>query len=329
MAAPAVAGVAALLEYQLSDTNGNGHLNDEVLARLTSTADPIPGTGSQWRYGAINAAQAVTNTPPPSYRAIVKESLGGVLYWRFNESSELAPVNDDIGGHSGRYQTNGMITGPAFNFGVEGGPKSDGDPAVELNKGSSLDAHTGGSITYQGNINTAPELLFADQFTIELSFKLQEYVEGGDWSSWAYLVHVDGARARVMVSPEPGVPFSPDQPIRAFVALEYTGWTGDPSRIVVRATEPIRDAKWHHLVITKNGVDARVFVDGRDVSAPVSTATMSGGTVSSVHVAQPCIGTACTIGGIRGIDELLLYNRALTPSETAQHYNAARLTGRG
>jgi thermitase len=64
MASPFVSGLAALLFAQLSDTNGNGLLNDEVRSRIQSTADNVglTGIGS----GRINAYRAVTDASPPS-----------------------------------------------------------------------------------------------------------------------------------------------------------------------------------------------------------------------------------------------------------------------
>lgn len=57
MAAPHVAGLAALLFTVVSDDNGNGRLNDEVGARIKATCDDIgvSGIGA----GRINAARAV------------------------------------------------------------------------------------------------------------------------------------------------------------------------------------------------------------------------------------------------------------------------------
>ena len=58
MAAPYVSGLAALLFTRLTDTNGNGRVNDEVRAQILATADNvgISGIGS----GRINAYRAVT-----------------------------------------------------------------------------------------------------------------------------------------------------------------------------------------------------------------------------------------------------------------------------
>lgn len=52
MAAPHVAGVAALLASQ-------GKTNAQIQSIIQTTSDPIPGTGTYWLYGRVNAARAV------------------------------------------------------------------------------------------------------------------------------------------------------------------------------------------------------------------------------------------------------------------------------
>lgn len=84
MASPYVAGLAALLFSQVTDTNGDGNLNDEVRAEIQATADNVgvSGIGS----GRIDAYRAVTqlglpsppaNTAPPaiSGSAVVGQTL--------------------------------------------------------------------------------------------------------------------------------------------------------------------------------------------------------------------------------------------------------------
>jgi thermitase len=64
MASPSVAGVAALVWSTRYGTS-----NAAVVQRLFDTADKIPGTGTQWVHGRINAANAVAGgivTPSPS-----------------------------------------------------------------------------------------------------------------------------------------------------------------------------------------------------------------------------------------------------------------------
>jgi len=62
MAAPHVAGLAALVFTTVSDTDGDGKLNDEVRSRIEATCDDIGVSGIG--YGRINAAQAVGDVAP-------------------------------------------------------------------------------------------------------------------------------------------------------------------------------------------------------------------------------------------------------------------------
>jgi thermitase len=64
MASPYVAGLAALLFSRLTDTNGNGRLNDEVRAQIQATSDNIGLTGiGSGRIDAYRAVTEVSGTP--------------------------------------------------------------------------------------------------------------------------------------------------------------------------------------------------------------------------------------------------------------------------
>lgn len=56
MAAPIVSGIAALIWAQMPA----GAANRDVEARIFATAEPIAGTGVDWRYGLVDACRAVT-----------------------------------------------------------------------------------------------------------------------------------------------------------------------------------------------------------------------------------------------------------------------------
>jgi thermitase len=62
MAAPHVAGLAGLVFTTVSDTKGDGKLNDEVRSRIEATCDDIGETGIG--HGRINAARAVGDSAP-------------------------------------------------------------------------------------------------------------------------------------------------------------------------------------------------------------------------------------------------------------------------
>jgi hypothetical protein len=60
MAAPVVSGIAALIWAQMPV----GQANRDVEARIFASAEPIAGTGTDWRYGLVDACRAVTANAP-------------------------------------------------------------------------------------------------------------------------------------------------------------------------------------------------------------------------------------------------------------------------
>ena len=69
MAAPHVAGLAALVFTTVSDTNDNGKLNDEVRSRIEATCDDIGvigiGAGRINAYEAVSGDSTIPPSPPP------------------------------------------------------------------------------------------------------------------------------------------------------------------------------------------------------------------------------------------------------------------------
>jgi hypothetical protein len=76
MAAPHVAGLAALVRASCGFPS-----NATVVDRLTSTADTIPGTGSLWRHGRINALRAVCYPSPANVRIGTVTTSSIQLLW--------------------------------------------------------------------------------------------------------------------------------------------------------------------------------------------------------------------------------------------------------
>jgi thermitase len=60
MAAPVVSGIAALIWAQMPV----GQANRDVEARIFASAEPVAGTGTDWRYGLVDACRAVTADAP-------------------------------------------------------------------------------------------------------------------------------------------------------------------------------------------------------------------------------------------------------------------------
>ncbi len=58
--APMVSAVAAAVWPLVTDANGDGSKADDVAQRLLQTADPLPGTGTQWSGGRPDLCRALT-----------------------------------------------------------------------------------------------------------------------------------------------------------------------------------------------------------------------------------------------------------------------------
>jgi BNR repeat-containing family member/Concanavalin A-like lectin/glucanases superfamily/PKD domain len=81
----------------------------------------------------------------------------------------------------------------------------------------------------------------------------------------------------------------------------------------------VRDGTWHHLVATKDGGEARLYVDGQLVHSGIDAD--SDPAALPWHVMRNGSNDAFTDGEA---DEIALYGRALTPSEVKAHYDVAR-----
>jgi hypothetical protein len=83
-------------------------------------------------------------------------------------------------------------------------------------------------------------------------------------------------------------------------------------------TDAVRDGSWHHLVATKDGGAAALYVDGELVHSE----TGAGSTAAALpwHVMRNGSNTVYTEGDA---DEVALYGRALTADEVREHYDIA------
>jgi hypothetical protein len=87
---------------------------------------------------------------------------------------------------------------------------------------------------------------------------------------------------------------------------------------VVSSTLTVTDTAWHYVAASKDGSAVHLYLDGRDVTGPiVNPETM-------VNNTRPlAIGQSSNSTYLQGtVDEVALYNAALTPTQIANHYAA-------
>jgi thermitase len=108
MASPHVAGLAALLFTTVSDTNGDGKLNDEVRSRIEATCDDVGVSGIG--HGRINAAQAVGSEllPPGGITGQVTDTEDGSAIFEAQVTVGITTVPTDA---AGTYAIDGVTPG--------------------------------------------------------------------------------------------------------------------------------------------------------------------------------------------------------------------------
>jgi hypothetical protein len=79
-------------------------------------------------------------------------------------------------------------------------------------------------------------------------------------------------------------------------------------------------SSWHHLVVTKNGAQAKIYLDGVDVTGPVTSVTITN-TSSAVNIGRDSGGSQHFNGSL---DETALYNFVLPQTRVVAHYAAGR-----
>ncbi len=84
-------------------------------------------------------------------------------------------------------------------------------------------------------------------------------------------------------------------------------------------TAAVRDGTWHHFVATKDGGEAKLYLDGAEIHAGSGAGSTSATT--PWHVMRNGTRSVFSEGDA---DEVALYTRALTAAEVADHYAVAR-----
>jgi thermitase len=110
MSTPHVAGLAALVFTTVSDTNGDGKLNDEVRSRIEATCDDIGVTGIG--HGRINAARAVGTVPV----------LPGKISGQVTDAGDGSAVSGVRVSDGTRY---GFTYPPSGKYAIDGVPPGD------------------------------------------------------------------------------------------------------------------------------------------------------------------------------------------------------------
>jgi hypothetical protein len=256
--------------------------------------DPDKFTSSDAGAKAPDAPDAASEagTPLKGYRDEVM-SDGPVLYLRLGESGG-AIARDEIDASNGGYSDGGIT------LGTKGALKRDPNTAMTLD---------GGAITMPAGV----EFEGTTAFTAEVWFRVATY----DHTGWGTLIdHERPSTTRDGWMLRAGYDVLK---LSATVSIERArSGTVDPLKVA--PAPPV--GSWHHLVGVFDGKQESLFIDG----------TLQASKAADMLI--PAVGGSYTIGQmnpstgnpepfIGDIDEVAIYDKALSQDRIQAHYDAA------
>ncbi len=248
-------------------------------------------------FAGAQAAAAACPAPTTGYAGAVSSTPGLVGYWRLGETSGTVAC-DATGQSDGEYRN------PAgYTLGVPGAIKGDPDTAARFD----------GSSGYV-NVGAPPAgdpvpLSVGDHLSIEAWVKRDDPTNGWQTVATGWMPGASSHASWVLMF----------DGLDRLVLRRAADGNGDGGVQLATSTTSVSDHNWHYIAATKDGSEKHLYIDGKDVTGPVedgdmpdSTAMLIGrGTIHRDPEKYEFPGT---------IDELAVYNRAVTADEVANHY---------
>ncbi|HZM03223.1 MAG TPA: LamG-like jellyroll fold domain-containing protein, partial [Candidatus Saccharimonadales bacterium] len=299
-------------QWQANGTNIAGATNSSFSVnalRGTNTYNVAISNSYNGGSRSQSSIAALVGVPAPTgvYPAAIVASQPAA-YWRLDEASGAATANDYAGGHDGNYNQ--------VQLGAPGYSAVDPDTAAEFGPNAGFPTDS-----YMQEIDNSgqglPVIDFAQQGS-NVNFSLEAWVKGpaGQPASGSAIVAkgVSGSDPFVLDASAPNSKFR--------FNIRKAG--GGGTAAIYSPVGP--DGNWHHLVAVCDETDGAMFlyVDGQNTG----TITGIGGTGLFETSVPLSVGAQSSgsdfnyqFNGI--IDEVSVYNYALTASQVLAHYNAA------
>ncbi|MGH7978086.1 MAG: LamG-like jellyroll fold domain-containing protein, partial [Limisphaerales bacterium] len=283
-----------------------------------------PGVSSTPPAATLSVTARPVNVPLTGYGAVVAADHP-VAFWQLNEPGGSSTAIDAVGSFDGAYDlavTNGITDPGSILFGEPGGVPDDTNTAVAL---VSPAAGVGGTV----QVPWAPEL------NPDIPWSVETWVQPASLGA-------NGGDYRVVLSSEYN-----EYP------YPYNGWYiyQQPNGTFAFVPEPgngflsagsITPGNWYHLVVTDDGTNFNLYINGVLAVAPYpladadfipngdginpdGSAGIGGADGANFVMGQRTDGAFNTFQGV--IEDTAVYNYALTPRQITTHYlNQVNLT---
>jgi hypothetical protein len=226
-------------------------------------------------------ASAANSCPTTSpYARAVSQTAGLAGFWRLGDASGTVAC-DGLGLSPGSYSGGTTLV-------QAGGLAGDSDTATSFDG-------TSGKVS----VPAATQLDTGDTFTLE---------------AWAKRGSTGGTANQTILSKQ-GTSWA-----LVFTSANKLALTTS-TKTIVSSTSTVADTTtWHHLVATKAGTTAKLFIDGVDVTGTVSKTTVANSTLPLTIGAN---GSATFFKGV--LDEVAVYKSALSADQVTNHLLLGRV----
>jgi hypothetical protein len=222
-----------------------------------------------------------------------------LLYWRLGEPSGATAVDATSNGRDGTY-TN---MSPNGTYGVTGALASDSDTAISMTGDADHPRVRRAASTDWDNTNLTIEVWLQAR-SPDQNFAHIAQVGDSTVANWRWVLCCRRNTA--------------GNPLQIRTASDTTGALSSSTGSAL-----IIDGGWHHIVVTWDGTEWAFWLDG----SAIGTHTGDGPDTGVTN--QPFVVGADDVDGTSGndwegeLDEVALYDYALSSTRIAAHYNAA------
>lgn len=237
---------------------------------------------------ALNFASQASYSCPFDYRAKVMATSGLVNYWRLGEAAGATTAVDETAANNGTYF---------------GSPPGLGTPGAHSSMGGNTALQFAG--TQRVDVGSIDTFAGTAAFSIELWVKRTAVLDNYD-----RLVSTDGGTPR-----EGWLVFMDPAQAGTQYTIGFERWQAGVSSSAHGSTRLSLNT-WHHVVATYDGTAMVVYVDGNREATSGSTRTISA-TARPLRLGAQGVTPGVSFRG--AIDEVAVYNRALSGAEVQDH----------
>jgi hypothetical protein len=268
---------------------------------------------------------AIFGTPADAYGQAIYNHTNNIAYWRLSETSGTSARDfSKSGGHHGTYVGQGIASYSTGILGTSGLvayyhlDETSGTTGSD-SKGIAHGVYQGAPVLGQSGIpgTGTPSAKFGPNNYLRITYASPatdpiRLVNGPlTLEAWIKRNTINNANNGIISAGTGGYYLRIDSTNKLMFLKSQIG-------VIALSTATITDLNWHHVAATKSGATTKLYLDGVELAATVTDATLIDSTFPYAYVGSDLNGTETFDGWI---DEAAIYNVALSSAQIASHYS--------